>query len=192
MHKGLIFGSIAALGLSGSVLAADGFSYSYAELGYVSSELDDIDVDGDGFALRGSYEFNERFHGFVEYSDLDYDFDVSGEMLELGAGLAWPLNPNLDFVGTVSYVKAEVDVPFFGSIDDDGFGLGAGLRSRVMEQLELTGGINYVSFDEGGDDTAFELGARYFLTEMFAIGAGVDFNDDGTAWTLGARLNFGQ
>jgi hypothetical protein len=192
MRKRFVLGSIVALGLCGPAIAADGFSYSFVDAEFVKSEIDDIDVEGDGFGIVGSYEFTENLHGFVEYADQDFDFDVSAQTLQVGAGVNWPLNPNLDVIGTLSYVQAEVDVPTFGSVDDDGFGLGVGLRGRVLERLELTGGIDYVDLKDSGDDTAFGVGARYFFTDMFAVGADANFNDDGTTWMLGARLNFGK
>jgi hypothetical protein len=192
MRKSFILGSIAALSIAGPAMAEDGFDYSYVELGYVKSELDDFDVDGDGLGVRGSYEFTQNFHAFAAYSDQDFDFDVGATTFEIGAGLAWPINPNMDVVGTLSYLQAEVDVPFFGSVEDDGFALGAGLRARAIERLELTGGLKYVSFDEGGDDTSLSAGGRYFFTKMFAAGVDVDFDDDGTTWMLAARMSFSQ
>lgn len=192
MRKDFILGSIAALSIAGTAMAQDGFDYSYVEIGYVKSEIDDLDIDGDGLGLRASYEFTENFHAFAAYSDQDFDFDVGAKTWEVGAGLAWPVNPNLDIVGTVSYVKGEIDVPFVGDFEDDGFALGAGLRGRVIEKLELTGGLKYVNLDESGSDTTVAAGARYFFTNMFAAGVDVDFDDDGTTWMLGARLSFGK
>ncbi len=192
MHKGFILGSIAALSMASSAMAADsGFDYSYVELGYVKTEIDDLDVDGDGFELRGSLELTDKFHVFAAYADQDFDFDVTGKSYEIGAGLAWPMQPNLDLVGTLSYVKVELEVPFFGDLDDDGIALGAGVRGRVIDALELSGGLKYVSFDDSGDDTTLFAGARYFFTRTFAAGLDVDFDDEGTTWMLGARLSFG-
>lgn len=192
MRKGFILGSIAALSIAGPAMAESGFDYSYVELGYVKSEIDDLDVDGDGLGLRGSYEFTENVHAFAAYSDQDFDFDVGATTFELGAGYAWPVNPNMDLVGTLAYIKAEIDVPFFGDVDDGGFAVGAGVRARVIESLELTGGLKYMNFDEFGSDTTLGAGARYFFTNMFAAGVDLDFDDDGTTWMLVARLSFGQ
>lgn len=195
MRTHVLLGSIAALSLAGPALAAD-FSYSYVELGWVNSELDDLDVDGDGFAIRGSFGFTRNLHAFAAYSDQDFDFDVKGETLELGLGYAWPLTGNLDLVGRVSYLRteAEVDLPVFGSlsVEDDGFGVGALLRGRIAERLELAGGFDYVNFDDGGDDVAASLGALYYFTRIFAAGANVQLTDDGTAWTIGACFDFGR
>ncbi|MET0983967.1 MAG: outer membrane beta-barrel protein [Steroidobacteraceae bacterium] len=191
MRKSLFLGLL-ALSIAGPAMAEDGFDYSYVELGYVKSELDDFDVDGDGFGLRGSYEFTQNIHAFAAYSDQEFDFDVNATTLELGAGYAWPVNSDMDLIGTVSYLQAEIDVPGFGSVDDDGLGLGVGVRARVVEVVELTGGVQYVNFDDAGSDTSLTAGARYFFTNMFAAGIDLAFDDDGTTWMLGGRFSFGQ
>jgi hypothetical protein len=194
MRKAITAASaVAALCFMAPALGDEGFSYSFVELGYMNTEIDDLDVDGDGLGLRGSIEFTDRFHGFAGYSDLDLDFDVSTTQMEVGVGLNWPVSPNVDLIGTVSYLNLEVDLPApFGSADDSAIALGGALRGRVGEQLELRGGLTYAEFDEGGNDTAFNVGARYYFTKMFALGADIGFNEDGTSWTLGGRFDFGS
>ena len=192
MRKGLFLGLLAALGVAGPAMAEEGFNYSYVELGYVKSDLDDYNVDGDGFGLRGSYEFTKNIHAFAAYSDQDFDFNVNATTLELGAGYAWPVNPNMDLVGTASYVHAEVDAPGFGSVDDSGLGLGFGVRARVVDVVELTGGLRYVDFDNSGSNTSFTAGGRYFFTNNLAAGLDVESDDNGTTWMLGGRFSFGQ
>ena len=98
----------------------------------MNTNISHLDVDGDGLGLRGSIEFTDRFHGFAGYSDLDLDFDVSTTQMEVGVGMNWSLSPNVDVVGTVSYLNLEVDLPApFGSADDNAIALGGGLRGRV-------------------------------------------------------------
>lgn len=195
MRKMMVIGSLLALGVAGTALAAEeGFSYSNVELGYIDTELDDFDVSGDGFGLRGSWAFTPNVHGFASYSDLDFDHDVSAETLRIGAGLNWPLSPRLDVIGRLSYVRAEMDVsfgPFSASVDDSGFGLEAGVRGRPMEQLEVTGSLDYVDIGDA-DDTSLGVGARYYFTSQFAAGGDLSFNDDGTTIMLGLRFDFGR
>jgi hypothetical protein len=190
MHKSIALGSILALGLAGQAYAQDGFSYSYVEAAYLNSELDDFDVDGDGFAVAGSIEFGSNFFGFANYADQDYDFDVGRQDLGVGVGYHWPLNPRLDLVTKASYLDLEVDVPGFGDFDEDGFGVGLGLRGRALDQLELTADVNYVDLGDA-DDTTFSVGGRYYFTSAFAAGLDVGFNDDGTTWGIAARYDFG-
>lgn len=192
MRKALIFASIASLGITGTALAESGFDYSYVELGYVNTDLDDFNADGDGFQLRGSLEVGSNVHVFTKYTDLDFDFNIDTNTFEVGGGYAWPVRSNVDVIGAVSYLKTEVDVPRGRDFDDDGFGVGVGLRGRARDQLELTAGLQHVDFDEAGDDTIFTVGGRYFFTPAFAAGIDATFDDDGTAWYLGGRWSFGQ
>lgn len=194
MRKEMILASLAALGCAGPALATDAFNYSYVEIGWVNSEIDDLDADGDGFGIRGSMEFTPNLHAFAGYSDQDYDvagIDVSGEQLEIGVGYAWSLTPKLDVVGRVSYLDLSVDA-LGASADDSGFGLGGYLRGKPAERLELTGGIDLVDYDESGSDTAFGVGALFHFTRMFAAGVNMTFNDDGTQYMIGGRVNFRQ
>jgi len=192
MRKGLVFASIAALGIAGTANAESSFDYSFVELGYVNTDLDDFNVDGDGFELRGSLEVTGNVHVFAKYTDLDFDFNIDTNTIEIGAGYAWPLSPNLDVIGTLSYLRAEVDVPGARDFDVDGFGVGVGLRGRPLDNVELTAGLQHVDLDDSGDDTIFAVGGRYFFTRAFAAGVDVTFNDDGTAWYVGGRWSFGQ
>jgi hypothetical protein len=172
-------------------MAEEGFNYSYLDLGYVKSELDDYNVNGDGYALRGSYEITPRVHAFAGYTDLDYDFGVNATTMELGAGYAWPMSPTLDVIGTASYLHADVKASGLGSADDSGLGLGVGVRGRVLNVVELTGGVQYVDFDKSGNDTALNAGGRYYFTNRFAAGLDMSFDDAGTTWMLGGRYSFG-
>jgi len=200
MRKGMILGSLAALALTGPALASDGFSYSYVELGWVNTEFDDLNADGDGLGIRGSFEFTPSFHAFASYTDQDFDVgaggNVSGELLEIGGGYAWSLSPQLDIVGRLAYLDQSIDVSIAGfggaTFEDDGFGIGGYVRGRPFEQLELTGGLDFVDMDLGGSDTYFGVGARFFFTKMFAAGLDMRLNSDDTTYTLGGRFNFGQ
>jgi hypothetical protein len=192
MRKGLIFASIAAFGIASTAIADNGFDYSYVELGYVNTDLDDFNADGDGFELRGSLAVTRNVLVFAKYTDLDYDFNIDTNTFEVGGGYAWPVHPNLDVIGTISYLKTEVDVPRGRDFDDDALGLGVGLRGRATNQLELTAELKHLDFDEGNDDTAFSVGGRYFFTRAFAAGIDATFDDNGTTWYLGGRLSFGM
>lgn len=186
--------SIAAFGFAGSAIA-DGFSYTHLDAGYVKTDIDSdvvgFDVDGDGFMVGGSLAATDNFHVFAAFTDQDFDFDLNYQTLSVGGGVNWPLHPNLDVIGRLSYVKADLDGPLGIDVSDDGFSVGAGLRGRVAERIELEGGVTYVNFDELGSETTPTLGARFLITDAFALGANVAFDDDATTWGLGARFNFG-
>ena len=146
-------------------------------------------VDGDGFALEGSYELNDRFHLFGEWQDQSLDFGIDGRSLELGGGYTHSFSDKLDFVGTLSYVDAEVKD---GSLtaDDDGLGIGGGIRSRIAESVELDASLQLVDFDESGSDTGYSVGGRYYFNDSMAIGASVDFTDNTDTLRVGFRWEF--
>ena len=177
--------------LSAPSFADDGLSYTYLEAGYLDTEIDigPEDVDGDGVGVAGSFAVNETFFLTASYGTQDFDFGVDVDQWSAGIGAHTSLTDNMDLVGTISYVDAEVDTPF-GSVDDDGFGLGVGVRGRFTDNIELEAGINYVDLDDAGDDTSFAAGGRYYFTEAFAVGAGFEIGDDVTMWTVGVRMEF--
>ena len=186
--------SVAAFGFAGTALA-DGFSYTHMDGGYTRTEIDDdafgFDVDGDGFSVGGSLAATDNLHVFANFSDQDFDFDLNLQTLSVGAGVNWPLHADLDIVGRLAYVKSDIDGPFGIDISDDGYAAGAGLRGRVLQRMELEGGFVYVNYDEGGSETTPNFSARFFLTDMFAVGASVALEDDATTWGISGRFNFG-
>ena len=62
MQRLLHFAICAALvGWFASPVAANELNYSYIEGGYLDTDLDDLDVDGDGFGVSGSIELTEDY-----------------------------------------------------------------------------------------------------------------------------------
>jgi hypothetical protein len=187
--------SFAVLGLfslSGAALAED-FDYSFIEASYGQVEFDDFDVDGDAFGLGGSYALSDRFHLFGSYDMADFDAGVDFNGLQAGIGFNSPVSDTVDLVASVAYVNSEVEAPGFGSVDDNGYGLGLGLRAMLTPMLEVDGGIDYV--DYGGDsdgDTAFGAGFLYHFTESVAVGLSGGWGDDTNTYALNGRFSFGE
>jgi hypothetical protein len=163
--------------------------YTYVELGYVDTNDDDLDIDGNGFALRGSLAFHENFFAFATYQDLSFDHDVDTTAFEVGVGGRWPLNPKIDLIGRAGIVRAEVDVGR-NDFKDDGFLLGARLRTALAPKFEVEGGFDYVDLDDSGDDTSVILEGRYFFIDQLAGGLSVQFGNDVTTVGVNARWTF--
>jgi len=182
---------ILLLAFSASASAND-FDYDFFQLSYGNMEFDDINVDGDGFGLAGSYSINEEFHVFAGYQAAGLDFGV--DATTLGAGLGWhtTLSPVVDLVASASYQYVELDAPGGGNADDNGLGLGLGLRFAASELLELNAGISYVDFSDSGNDTGFGVGGLYSFTDAFALGLSANWSDDVSSYTLGGRFYFGR
>ncbi len=182
---------------------AEGLSYNYVEGGYVKVDLDDADVDADGFRARVSGLVSESIYLFASYLSVKSDkFTVATftsatsevEQITAGFGLRAALGPSTDFFGEVAYVYVEGEDKnagpiFSGKEDDNGFGLSAGLRHLFSSQFELAGAVNYV--DVFGDDaTSYTASALFHLTPAFSLGGGYTFGDDADGWTAGVRFNF--
>jgi len=182
--------AVGAASLYAMAAQAQDLNYNYVEVAYVSSDIDDPNVDGDGLALGGSVSLAENYHVFAGYSSLEYDFSIDATTWNVGIGYNRAIAKGVDVVATLSYVDAELDVPIFGSFDDDGYGIGLGLRGMVTGQLELAGGLQYVDLDESGSDTAVVASVGYYFTKSFQVGGGISFADDSNAYNAGVRFYF--
>jgi long-subunit fatty acid transport protein len=188
MKRTALFGAVLAA-MAPSALLAD-MNYTKFEVSMIDVEVDQgVDVDGDGFALGGSYELNDQIHLFGEWQDQSLDFGIDGRSLEIGGGWSHEISDSLDFVGTLSYVDAELKA---GNVtaDDDGLALGGGIRTLIGESFQVDAGLKYVDFDESGSDTGFSLGGRYYFNDSMAVGASADFNDNADTLRVGFRWEF--
>ena len=162
--------------------------YTYVELGYVDTEIDSgpNDIDGDGFALRGSLAVHENFFVFAGYEDLGFERGVDSTTFHVGGGVRWPLGAQLDIVGRAAIVRSEIE---FGNRDrdDDGFLLGARLRGEVAPRFELEGGFDYIDLDHRSNDTAIVLEGRYFFLDALAGGVALQFADENM---MGVNLRY--
>lgn len=166
---------------------AEDMSYSFIDLGYAETNLDGGPT-GDGFGLRGSIGFAENFFAFADYLNQDFsgiDFDI----YTVGLGGHLDIAESVDLVGRVGYVDANAS---FGglSADESGYLVSAGVRAQPAKQFELEGNVIYRDLGSGADDTAVAVGARYFFTDLFAVGAEYELSDDADTWFAGVRLSF--
>ena len=184
------FLSIGALMLSSAVAMAEGPSYSYIQAAYQEIDIDlgAVDADGDGFGVAGSVAINESWFMFAEYSSFDLESVIDVDQTALGAGWHSPISATTDWFVTAEYIDLGASARGFGSADEDGFGVGIGVRSMMNPNLELYGQATYE--DVGDGDTTIEAGVWYTVTGNLALGALLDVGDDVTAYGVGIRLYF--
>jgi opacity protein-like surface antigen len=169
------------------------FNYTSAEANYLLDvEFDGgmASVDGDGLGVGGSFEIADNFFIAGSYEDFDLDFDINGDWLEIGGGYFHELNPDLDFIATLSFVDVELSSNF-GSADDDALALGGGIRTKLSDAIEVDAMLEYFDFDEGGSDTSVELRGRYYFNPGFAIQAKMNLGADVETIAIGVRSEFG-
>lgn len=169
--------------------AASNFSYTWLEGAYSDITIDDDfgDLDGDAWEIGAAWQVHDLVYLFGSYESGDYDFDLETDTFELGVGMALPVSNQTDFVIGVSYVDVSVEVPGFGSADDDGYSILGGFRIGVSESFQVELGARYLDLTDSGDDTSFSLTGRYYFAPSWAIGAGYTTSDDADLWTLSLR-----
>ena len=172
---------------------AESPSFNFVELGYDFVELDlggGVDVDGDGWAVGGSFEIGDNLFGFASYGDTGFDFSVDLTQLQIGLGWRTPLSDSTDFFARAAYLNAEIDASGFGSIDESGYGLGIGVRSNISDLIELYGEIAYADLGSDSDSTAVGAGIYFNISDGFALGLGASVDSDVTAYGARARFYF--
>jgi hypothetical protein len=167
-------------------IAAADFSYDFFEAGYVDAGIDNSSIDGDGLRLEGSTAVADEFFVRAEYEDYDFDFNIGGSVLELGGGYFHPFSEDLDFIATGQYTQVEL-----GNGDDDGIGIGGGVRTRLGGAFEVDALLNWVNFDDSDSDAYVDLRGRYLVNEQFAATLKLDLGSDTfDTMALGIRYNF--
>jgi hypothetical protein len=184
-----------------TVAGADGFNYSYAEIGYSSYNSDPLDAKGvaaelsiaagDYVHLKGGYaHYNNAdtySKGFPYWTTNNQSVDI--DSFSLGIGGNYPVHKKVDLTATVSYLNNE----FSGDSNNSerGYEIEAGARVQALQKLELTPSIVKVDTDNF-DDTGYSLGLVYALNKQYSIRTRVrKFSDDDvTDFFAGVRLNF--
>jgi opacity protein-like surface antigen len=185
-------GTAAAL-LTLPALSQAEFNYTTAEANYLLDvEIDGglANVDGDGLGVGGSFEIADNFFIGGSYEDFDLDFEINGDWLEFGGGYFHELNPDLDFVATLSFVDVELSSPF-GSAEDDALALGGGIRTQLSDSIQLDAMLEYYDFDEGDSDTSLDLRGRYYINPEFAVQLRMNLGSDFETIAIGVRGEFG-
>ena len=179
--------------LTSGVASADQPSFSYVEAGYTRVNLDDIDVDPDGYYIEGSIALGESGFLRASYSDLEDDIlglDVETEALSVGIGYRQELGSNSSWYVVADYLEGEVDVEGIGDADADGYQLATGVRGFVADSVEMGVEIGYADVDDA-DGFLGTINLLYHFSESLALKAeaGLD-EEDNSEVSLGLRFNF--
>jgi hypothetical protein len=224
----ILVAGLALVPLSG--LAVEDLSYTYLEADYLNVDVDEFgeggdfedDFDnGDGWAIRGSYGFDQSPFGFADswfvffnWSETEADSSFTDDTgvrfpaetdvvrLDLGAGMAVPLNEMSQMVFSLAY--SDLDVDDFnvggtadddfdvGNLDDDssdGYFLEGAWRGQVTPMLELKAGLRYTDIEET-DGFGFVGNALYEFTEQIGGIVFADVGSDVGTYGIGIRWDF--
>ena len=161
--------------------------FNYVEGGYAKIDVDDTSYDPDGFKVSGSALVGKNVFlngSYTDTSDEVANRDIDFNQLSLSLGYRMAASSNTDVYGVVSYEEAELE-----SYDQNGYGLTAGIRSRVTPNIELDGGVSYIDLDDD-DDTYLNLGASYYFTPEAAVSISYRTSDDNDIMGIAARYSF--
>ncbi len=167
------------------VFAAD-LNYNYGQAGYQRIDFDGVSEEFDGYGIGGSFAIGDNWFIDASYGTVDVGAGVDLDTISAGFGYHVGISDNVDFYGSLSWVRA--DVSGFISGSEDGYGATIGLRGMLSDSVELTGSVSYVDLGDGADDTTVGAGLLYNFTDNFAVGIFIDADDDATAYGGGVRL----
>lgn len=186
-----IIGVLASTLLVPGIAMAE-FKYTNVEFSFIDVDFDagPVSVDGDGYRFSGMYQMNSNAFLHGKWEEHDYGFGIDGTVMEFGAGYRHGLSSNLDLIATASYVDAELGAVGFGSVDDDGLGLGGGVRAQIAPAFQVEALLNYVNMDNGGSDTGVDLLGRYYFNDQYALTVATTFDDNVDTFSVGFRAEF--
>lgn len=159
------------------------FNYTYSEFDLALVDPDVPNSDSEiGFQVLGSARVWRDL--FVRASYLDSGGDADASLMKVGAGWAFPIQPELDGYGLFQIGRVDV-----GSADDTGWLLEGGLRWMPAPQWEVNGLVEIVDFE----DTEFGIGAggRYYFNPQLSAGLNYEtISDFANIFYLGLRYSF--
>jgi len=189
MHLKVI-GVLAAGAMLPSLAMAE-FVYTGIEVSYVDVEYDTGfgTLDGDGYRFSGTYQMNSNAFLHAEWEEQSFDFGADGTTFEFGAGYRHALSNTLDLVATAAYVNREISAQGL-SADEDGLGLGGGVRAQLAPSFQVEAMLRWVDLDESGSDTGVDLLGRYYFSDRFAFTVETSLDNDVDTLSLGFRAEF--
>lgn len=185
MKRSLIALALVAL-LPLSAHADDKLSYTFVEGNYINTDADG-GLDGDGFGLRGSYEFGQSgFYGFGGYSQVDIDStSLSADTVDVGLGYAHELSGNADLIAEVGHTRSDIEIAKI-----DGFRTSVGVRGSFTDQLEGSIKANYYDGSDFTGDFSGTVGMQYKFSQTWGVTGEAEFGDNGENYLVGLRASF--
>lgn len=204
--------ALLASALAATPVTAAPTNFDYSSL---SIALNSVSFDDDVFIPRGGGQAgSDRYSGLTGISvsgvwqvsdniilslasSYLYDDTSATEYEEttgsVGIGFVAPIDEAMDFISEFSVISAEVEqcnLDGCTSVDDDGYGIQAGLRRWATPNVEINGSVAYTDLGDFGDTTSVGVGGAYWLTDHSSITGALRTSSDATGVALGYRYTF--
>ncbi len=201
-----IIAGITAVLLSASAHASN---LGYTMLGFDLTSThydDDINLgvvtfsSTSGAGLYGSYQFNDNFFlmlGSKGESNEEDGFEITSSSGYLGGGFALPAGNRTDLVMRLALVSGEAEIcynygsfSFCDSVDDDGYGVGFGVRHLATQNIEVNAEFVHVNMDEFDDTDTLTIGGAVWFAKHHSIRLSLGDSDETKTSSLGYRYTF--
>ena len=170
-------------------------SFTFVQAGYQWMDIktgggDNIDVDGWG--IGGSLELGDNLFILASFARGDMGFGIDLDETQAGIGYHTDFSDSTAFFATLTYAKVDASSDGFSSVSEDGYGASIGVRSNASDLVEVAIAISYVDLGHGSNTTSVGTEVMFNLTDRFAIGANLNYDDDATSYGGSARFYFGS
>lgn len=161
------------------------FSYNYVEVDYV-----DMDSDLDGLRILGSFDVHSNVSvignlGLFGRKGVDVTNLTVGAAFHMGI----PEVTNLDIRAhaELEFVDLDFSCSGCGSDDDRGLRIGAEVRFKPIDVLEVYGDLTYKTVYD--NDMILSGGVRFYVVPNIQLTAGLELSDDDALY-IGGRFSF--
>jgi hypothetical protein len=203
MMKKLLALALATSGFASSAVAQPLMTYTYADVAYQWTHLNDGGLDNANgldvqlsaspikhFALEGGYNYAST--GFKS-SDMfqSYSVDINTNVFSYGGAGWYTIQDGLDIVARVGGIHARANASGYGeseSTSENGVYTGLTLRYLALEDLETDLNVTYDRINTGS--WTYSGTALYAVHENLALKGDVGINDNSdVALLAGVRLS---
>jgi len=193
--------TFAALGLAlitAMPVSATELSYTNISIGYQTQSDDELgfNLDSDGVRFDGSLALSDSVFLRADYFSLRSDtvqtghssYVVDSSRSSIGLGYHFPVAANTDLLGTISYGSKKKDF-LNTSKDDEGYIVSGGIRSKLVDIIELGAEASYVDIG-GKENVGYGVTGRVFIMPDASIGLSFDKLDNSDKFTVDLRYDF--
>jgi len=179
-------GTTALMAFAGSMALAQAPGYGYIEGGYLNVNPDDFDTSGDNWYGEASMGLFKNFQLSGRYVNGDFAENVDLSYWQFAAGWHGLLGEKADVVAQVTWSDREIN-----NQSDDGVGLTAGVRWRLVKMFELDGFVHWTDYSDAGSQDSYEVRAILDVWRL-GLGAAYTYNTDVSQYNAFVRFNFGK
>ena len=171
-------------------------SYNYVEVGYSSTELSisGFSDTADGYAIKGSMAFGDKFHGAIGMHKDSIDGDDLAPW-EITGGYRHSFSEGTDFVGELSYIGFNSRI-LGENFHNDGYRAAVGVRSAIGDRVELGAKLTWTDVEEMDDVVGVNVNGQIKFNETWGVYGQYHFNEynfiglDADNWQVGVRASF--